>query len=72
MSAPQPSTPAGRASLLQTIKAVGASFFGVRASRDHERDVSSMSPAVVIAVGITLAALFVFVLLMVVRFAVGS
>jgi hypothetical protein len=72
MSAPQPSAPAGRASLLQTVKAVGASFFGVRASRDHERDMASLNPAVVIAVGIALAAVFVFVLLMVVRFAVGS
>ncbi len=72
MTAPPSSPPAARASLLQTVKAVGASFFGVRASRDHERDVSSLNPVVVIGVGIALAALFVFVLLMIVRFAVGS
>jgi hypothetical protein len=33
-----------RASLLDTVKAVAASFFGVRGGKAHERDMSHLNP----------------------------
>jgi hypothetical protein len=57
----------GRATLLETVKAVAASFFGVRGGRAHERDMSRLNPVAVIAVGIALAAAFVGTLIMIVR-----
>ena len=59
------------ATLLQTVKAVGASFFGVRGRRAHEQDVARLNPVVVIGVGIALAAAFVASLLLVVRLVVS-
>jgi hypothetical protein len=61
-----------KASLIETVRAVAASFFGVRGSRAHERDMSRLNPLAVIAVGIALAALFVLGLLTVVKLVVGS
>jgi len=58
MTAPVP-TPAARASLIETIKAVGASFFGVRSRSHHEQDMARLDPRVVIATGIVLAGVFV-------------
>ncbi len=67
--------PAGRpvrkASLTDTIKAVGASFFGVRGRSAHEQDMSSLNPIVVIAVGIAMAAAFVATLVLIVRLVVA-
>jgi hypothetical protein len=60
-----------RASVLDTVKAVGASFFGVRGRRAHERDAAKLNPVVVIAVGLALALVFVLVLVAVVRTVVG-
>ena len=57
--------------LLDTVKAVGASFFGVRARRSHERDAARLNPVAVIGVGIGLALVFVFVLILIVRAVVG-
>ena len=57
----------GRATLLETVKAVAASFFGVRGGRAHERDMSRLNPVAVIAVGVALAAAFVGTLIMIVR-----
>lgn len=51
----------------QTVKAVGASFFGVRGSRAHQADVSRLNPLHVIIAGVILAVLFVLTLLLVVR-----
>jgi len=56
-----------RAGLLDTVKAVGASFFGVRGSRAHERDMQQLNPVHVILVGIGLAVAFVLTLVLVVR-----
>jgi hypothetical protein len=66
----QPEQGRPRASLLDTVKAVAASFFGVRGRRNHEKDMSSLNPVVVIGVGIALAAAFVGVLVMVVKLVV--
>jgi hypothetical protein len=59
-----------QASVLQTAKAVGASFFGVRGRRAHEQDVARLNPVHVIVIGIAMALLFVLTLVMVVRFVV--
>jgi hypothetical protein len=66
------STTEAQASLIETVRAVAASFFGVRGSRAHERDMSRLNPLAVIAVGIALAVLFVLGLLTVVKLVVGS
>lgn len=69
----RPASPAqAKASLTETVRAVAASFFGVRGSRAHERDMSRLNPLAVIAVGIALAVLFVLGLLTVVKLVVGS
>jgi hypothetical protein len=59
-----------KASLIDTVKAVGASFFGVRGRKAHEADVAKLNPIVVIAVGIALTALFVFTLLTIIKMVV--
>lgn len=64
-----PSRP--QASIADTVKAVGASFFGVRGRRAHERDMASLNPVAVVGVGIALAAAFVGTLILVVRLVVG-
>ena len=59
------------ASLLETVKAVGASFFGGRGRRAHEQDAARLNPIVVIGVGVALAAAFVATLLLIVRLVVA-
>jgi hypothetical protein len=59
------------ASLFDTVKAVAASFFGVRGGRAHEHDFAKLNPVVVIAVGLGLALVFVLALVAVVRTVAG-
>jgi len=59
-----------RATLLDTVKAVAAAFFGVRGRGAHERDMSTLNPVAVIAVGVLLAVAFVAVLLAIVNWVV--
>jgi hypothetical protein len=56
-----------RAGLLDTVKAVAASFFGVRSRRQHEQDMARLDPKVVILTGLVLAAAFVITLVLIVR-----
>jgi hypothetical protein len=63
---------ARKGSFLATMKAVGWSFFGVRKASDYERDVSQLNPVHVIIAAVLGAALFVIVLVLVVKFIVGS
>jgi hypothetical protein len=56
----------------QTLRAVGWSFFGVRKSSEHEKDVAQLNPVHVIVAGVIGAVLFIVVLLLVVRWAVNS
>jgi len=56
-----------KSSFFGTIKAVGASFFGVRGSRAHQSDVSRLNPVHVLIAGVVLAIGFVLFLLFVVR-----
>jgi hypothetical protein len=48
-----------KGSFLQTFKAVAWSFFGVRKSVDHEKDVGRLNPLHVVIAGVLLAAMFV-------------
>jgi hypothetical protein len=59
-------------SFWQTVRAVGWSFFGVRRAADLEQDVQRLNPLHVVVAGIAAAALFVMLLVVLVRWVVGS
>ncbi|MDZ5456482.1 DUF2970 domain-containing protein [Azohydromonas lata] len=61
-----------RGSWLRSFKAVAWSFFGVRRASDYEQDVSQLKPQHVIVAGLVAAALFVALLVLLVRWVVGS
>ena len=61
-----------RGSFVQTMKAVGWSFFGVRKGVDYEKDVNQLNPVHVVIAGVIGAALFVIVLLLVVNWVLAS
>ncbi len=63
---------ARKGSLLQTLRAVAWSFFGVRRSADYAQDVAKLNPVHVIIAGIVGAALFVVALVLLVKWVVGS
>jgi hypothetical protein len=60
------------ASFRQTISAVAWSFFGVRRGRDHERDMQKLNPLHVVIAGLIGAALFVLLLVLLVRWVTSS
>ncbi len=60
------------ASLLQTMRAVAWSFFGVRRSADYAQDVAKLNPVHVVVGGIVGAALFVVAVVLLVRWVVSS
>lgn len=68
----QPNAPAHRraASLVQTAKAVGWSFFGVRKRAAYEQDAQNLNPVHVILMGVLAAALFVGLLIGLIKFVV--
>lgn len=61
-----------KGSWLRSFKAVAWSFFGVRRASDYEQDVSQLKPQHVIVAGLVAAALFVALLVLLVRWVVGS
>jgi hypothetical protein len=61
-----------KGSLGRTLLAVFWSFFGVRKSRDLERDVGELNPLHVVVAGIVAAAIFVIALVTLVRWVIGS
>ena len=61
-----------KGSFVQTLRAVAWSFFGVRRCRDLERDVQRLNPVHVVIAGILGAIIFVVVLVLVVRWVIGS
>jgi Protein of unknown function (DUF2970) len=65
------SAAARKASFGQTARAVLWSFFGVRRKADYQKDAAQLNPLHVIIVGVLAAALFVFILIMIVRAVVG-
>ncbi len=58
--------------IARTFKAVAWSFFGVRKGSDYERDVAELKPQHLIVVGIVCAVLFVLVLVVIVKWVIGS
>ena len=64
--------PARKGSLVRTLGAVVWSFFGVRKSRDLERDVAELKPVQVILVGLAVAAAFVVALVLLVNWVIAS
>lgn len=63
---------ARKGSFLRTLRAVAWSFFGVRRSAEYEQDIKHLNPVHVIVAGILAAALFVVVLVLLVRWVVRS
>ncbi|MBW8844681.1 MAG: DUF2970 domain-containing protein [Burkholderiales bacterium] len=61
-----------KGSLGQTISAVAWSFFGVRRGRDHEQDMAKLNPVHVVIAGVLGAALFVLMLVLLVRWVISS
>ena len=64
--------PSSKGTMLRTFKAVAWSFFGIRKASEYEKDVSQLNPVHVIVAGIVAAALFVLVLVLLVKWVVGS
>ena len=63
---------ARRGSFVQTLRAVAWSFLGIRRAKDYESDVQKLNPVHVIIAGILGAGVFVTVLVLLVRWVVGS
>jgi hypothetical protein len=63
---------ARKGSFLQTVKAVGWSFFGIRRSKGLEQDLQKLNPVHVIVAGVLGALLFIALLVFLVRWVVGS
>ena len=61
-----------KASFLQTMRAVGWSFFGIRKGSEYEKDVSQLNPVHVVIAGIIGAALFITVLILLVNWVLVS
>ena len=59
-------------SFWQTLRAVAWSFFGVRKSAEHEKEVSQLNPGHLIIAGLIGAAVFVAVLVLLVRWVIAS
>jgi hypothetical protein len=61
-----------RASFGATMKAVFWSFFGVRKGRDHASDVANLNPVHIIIAALIGVAMFIGILVMLVRIAVAT
>ena len=63
---------ARKGSWLRTSKAVAWSVFGIRRRADHAKDVEQLNPIHVVIAGIVGAALFVLLLVLLVRWVISS
>jgi len=61
-----------KAGVMETMRAVAWSFFGVRRRADYERDVQRLNPVHVIIAGIVGAAIFVGLLVALIRWVISS
>ena len=61
-----------RMSFWQTMRAVAWSFFGVRKSAEHAKDVAQLNPVHLVVAGLVGAAVFVTVLVLVVQWVISS
>ena len=64
--------PKPQGTLLQTVRAVAWSFFGVRRAADYEGDVQRLNPVHVVIAGVAGAIIFIIVLLVLVKCVIGS
>jgi len=64
--------PQRKSSFAASMKAVFWSFFGVRKRRDYEHDAANLNPFHVILAALIGVAIFIGVLILVVRFAVSQ
>lgn len=62
----------GKASFAQTVRAVLWSFVGLRKGSEHESDMARLNPVHVIIAGLIAAAVFVAVLIAIVRVVVSQ
>lgn len=67
----QDNTAAPRASFLRTVRAVAWSFVGIRKGSEYRKDLASVNPFHVIAVGLAGAALLVLALVALVNWVVA-
>ncbi len=63
---------ARKGSIWRTVKAVGWSFFGVRARGDYEQDVQQLKPLHIVAVGFAGVVVFVGGLILLATWVVGK
>ncbi len=56
----------------QTMKAVAWSFFGVRKSVDHEKDIKQLNPLHLVIAAVASALMFIGLLLLVVNWVLSS
>ena len=63
---------ARKASFAQTMRAVAWGFFGVRRGRDHAEDVAKLNPVHLIIAGVLGAAVFVLMLVLLIRWVISS
>lgn len=68
---PDQSAPARKAGFGATMRAVFWSFFGVRKRKDYERDAANLNPLHLIVAALLGVALFIGVLVLLVRIAVA-
>jgi preprotein translocase subunit Sec61beta len=61
-----------KASFLQTMRAVGWSFFGIRKGSEYEKDVSQLNPVHVVIAGIIGAVMFIAALILLVNWVLAS
>lgn len=61
-----------KASFLQTMRAVGWSFFGIRKGSEYEKDVSQLNPVHVVIAGIIAAVMFITALILLVNWVLVS
>ena len=61
-----------KASLLQTLRAVAWSFFGIRKGSEYREDASRLNPVHVVIAGVAAAGAFVAALIVLVNWVVGS
>lgn len=69
----QPEKPEVKApTLWETVKSVNAAFFGVQSSKNRERDFTKGKASHFIVIGILMTAVFIFVLLFIVKMALKN
>jgi hypothetical protein len=68
----QDAVTARKGSWLQTAKAVAWSFLGIRRRADYAKDIEKLNPIHVIIAGLVGAALFVVLLILLVRWIISS